>query len=69
MLSVLPACSVTESLLTQMAAAIVKGVELAQQTRSRFLSILGQLKLGGTAIGKSKLRLLLHAACQIKVSC
>ncbi len=59
----------TESLLTRMAAALLQGVALAQRTRHDLISILGQLKLGGSAIATATLRILIHAACQIKVPC
>ena len=58
---------VAESLLTQMAAAIVHGLALAQQVRHRLLDVLGQLKLSGAVIDRSALRTLVHAACQVKV--
>ena len=58
---------VAESLLTQMAAAIVHGLALAHQLRHRLLDVLGQLQLSGAAIDRSVLRTLVHAACQVKV--
>lgn len=61
-------CRVTESLLTNMANTVHRALRLANQIKQQLLDFLYRLKSCSSAVTKKTMRMLNHAACQVKVT-